>query len=127
MRAAWVVAHGPIDNRDVCVCHRCDNRKCVRLSHLFLASREENNADRDAKGRTARGDRSGRRLHPERWTGLLRGVQQPLAKLDDEKVREIRALYARGHIRQRDIAARFGVTQATVNRVLLGHIWRHVV
>lgn len=64
-RAAWIIHNGPIPD-GLCVCHKCDNPPCVNPAHLFLDTPEGNNADRDAKGRTARGDRSGFRRHPER-------------------------------------------------------------
>jgi hypothetical protein len=39
------------------ICHRCDNRQCCNPHHFFLgAMRVTNNADRHAKGRTARGE-----------------------------------------------------------------------
>ena len=52
---------------DVFVLHRCDNRRCVRPSHLFAGSHQANMDDMAAKGRkvVARGDRHGTRLHPE--------------------------------------------------------------
>lgn len=40
------------------VCHRCDNRACVRPSHLWLGDNTANSHDRDAKGRW-RGGNSG--------------------------------------------------------------------
>lgn len=91
-KAAWWLATGYMPTRDEAVGHTCDTlvpigdtsyRSCVRndeigtydlngvtyerRGHLWLGTSAANNADRDAKGRTARGDRSGRRLHPERW------------------------------------------------------------
>jgi len=39
------------------LCHTCDNRKCVRPSHLFVGNPKLNMADCSAKGRL--GDRSG--------------------------------------------------------------------
>jgi len=49
-RWTWMQAYGPIPE-GLYVCHHCDNPSCVRLSHLFLGTPVQNNADRDAKGR----------------------------------------------------------------------------
>jgi hypothetical protein len=61
-RVAWELTHGPIEGHvpghpelEVCVCHHCDNPKCVRPDHLFLGSDADNCADKVAKGRQSRG------------------------------------------------------------------------
>lgn len=37
------------------VCHRCDNRKCVRLEHLFWGTNSDNVRDSFLKGRRKKG------------------------------------------------------------------------
>lgn len=58
-RIAWEIMNGPIPD-GLCVLHRCDVRACVRPSHLFIGTKDDNNKDaatkrrakRDAKGAT---------------------------------------------------------------------------
>ncbi len=49
-RAAWIAQHGEIP-KGLCVCHKCDNRKCCRVSHLFLGTHGSNTLDMIKKGR----------------------------------------------------------------------------
>lgn len=51
-RYAWEITNGPIPE-DKELCHRCDNRLCVRPQHIFLGTHQENMADASAKGRLA--------------------------------------------------------------------------
>lgn len=51
-----------------------------------------------------------------------RGIRYGLHKLDEDKVREIRA--APGS--QREVGKRFGVSQSMVHRIRSGLAWRHV-
>lgn len=121
---AWELANGPIPP-GLCVLHNCpggDNPACVNVRHLWLGDKAANNADRDAKGRTARGDRSGSRLHPER---RVRGEAMPHAKLREEDVRAIRQCVAGGD-RQVTLARRFGISKHTVSMIVGHKAWRHV-
>src|ERR1051325_2224677 len=73
-RVAFILSSGEIPE-GLCVCHSCDTPLCCNPAHLFLGTHAMNAADRKAKGRSAYGDRSGSRLHPEsRPHGLRNGA-----------------------------------------------------
>lgn len=103
-RIAWELAYGPIPD-GLCVCHRCDNRACVRPDHLFLGTNADNMQDMANKGRhgECRGDLNGR------------------AKLTLEQVSFVRA---NPDITQAELAGRFGVNQTTISRIRRGEGWR---
>lgn len=102
-RASWLIHNGPIPAGMV-VCHTCDNRICVRPDHLFLGTQAENVADRDAKGRAARGERQ--------WK----------ARLTEQDVRYIRASGKTAYRLAKD----FGMDKSTIQAVLNRESWKHV-
>ena len=105
-RAAWELVNSRI-TPDICVCHHCDNPLCVNPRHLFLGTYAENNADRTAKGRTAR----------------QKGAAHGQAKLTDSDVRAIR----RDRRVQRIIADKYGVSQMVISKIKRRLAWRHVL
>ena len=111
-RVAWELAHGPIPD-GMQVCHLCDVRPCVNVEHLFLGTQADNMADMVAKGRNAMN-------YPANV-----GETNPMAKLQPEDVRSIRALSALG-VTQREMATMFGVTIPAVSAVVLRTRWAHV-
>ena len=106
-RYSWIIANGAIPS-DRHVLHRCDNRLCVRPSHLYLGTQQDNVADMDARGRRGRG------WHPSRT-----GQEHQASRLSDETVAAIRAAVAAGG-RQRHVAVRFGVSHTYVGMLVRG-------
>jgi hypothetical protein len=121
-RVAYELTYGPIPPGMV-ICHRCDNPACVRPDHLFADTQTANMRDMTAKGRRARGERQGLRLHPE---CAARGERVASAKLTAEQVREIRHRYAAGEVTQKQIARQYGVSQSGVSLLIRRVRWRHV-
>lgn len=135
-RAAWLLEHGEIPE-GLCVLHRCDHRRCVRIDHLFLGTLADNIADMHAKGRESRGDTHRSRTRPDsvvrgerHWSRrdpslVARGTATAHAKLTDDAVREIRMLASIG-FSQYAIASMFGVSQRTISRAVRMECWKHV-
>ena len=111
-RYAYDVFVGPIP-LGAYVCHKCDNTKCVNPKHLFVGSQDDNMKDMVRKGRAN---------HPV-------GVMNGRAVLTEENVRFIRSHYKFRHPRynQKCLAKMFGVCTLTIQEVLNGKKWSHVV
>jgi hypothetical protein len=91
------------------VCHRCDNPSCVRPSHLFAGTRQENMDDMVAKCR--------QRCWPRP------GAANPNASLTESQVFEIRKEYTLGRT-QISIAKRYGISQPHVSKIVHGVAWK---
>lgn len=115
-RFAWTIENGPIPD-GLFVCHKCDNRKCVNPSHLFLGTHADNMRDMREKGRGPRGDRHWKRRYPHL---VKRGERCHKAKLTDAQVKTIVHDYYSGESSARDLAKRFGVSAAHVTAITKG-------
>lgn len=119
------------------VCHKCDNPRCVRQSHLFLGKHQDNSDDAKNKGRLATGDRSGARLHPESYPRgdahpfrvnpecHARGERVNTAKLTPRQVRRIRKLASSGSPCT-SLARKYGVDKSNICRIIRRESWRHL-
>jgi HNH endonuclease len=94
-RFIFEMCFGPIPE-GMCVCHRCDNRRCVNPSHLFLGSPKDNTQDSLHKGRFGR--------------------------LKSDIVLAIRAATGR----DAEIGQRFGVSRTTVYDIKRKLSWKHI-
>lgn len=60
--------------------------------------------------------------------GVNSGAKNPIAKLNDNKVREIRKLYKPPHNwKTKDLAKRYNVSPITIHQVANNYTWLHVV
>lgn len=123
-RLSYFMANGAIPD-GMLVLHNCpsgDNPRCVNPRHLWLGTQQQNVRDMDAKGRRARGDRSGSRLHPER---LPRGENHTRAKLTEDAIRAIRRRAAQGES-QTALSREFAVSTGRICDIVHVKAWRHV-
>ena len=102
-RIAYYLAHN-VDPGELLVCHRCDNRKCCNPEHLFLGTTADNMRDASQKGR------------------LPPGSKNHQAKLDEEKVRQIRL----SNKTCRALADEYGISDMVISLVKRLLRWKHV-
>ena len=93
-RFIYRVKKGPIGN--LWVLHKCDNRCCINIDHLFLGTQQDNDQDRVRKGRTANGS---------------------IRALSDDQCTQVRQLRASG-ISVNEIAIKFYVSARLIYQVL---------
>lgn len=108
-RAAWLIYNGDLPDGRICVCHRCDEKRCVNPSHLFLGTDKENVTDAYQKERRKR---DGRPLY------------QP--KFSPETVREIRNRAEVEGVTGRALAESYGVSRMLISKIINGQIYRYV-
>ena len=109
-RLTYEMEYGPIPDGAL-VCHRCDVPACVRPSHLWLGSKSENNADRDAKGR-------GRIA--------LQGEANPKAKLTVADVQSIRRRWTGAYGQAEALRREYGIGAPALYAVVRRTGWTHV-
>ncbi len=110
-RSAHVVGfelqNGPVPT-GMCVLHKCDNRACIRGSHLFLGTYKDNAQDAAAKGR---------HKNPR-----MPGELHPLARLTQVQVSAMRAEFREGTSKP-SLEMKYKITRRHLNRVLSGERW----
>lgn len=105
-RMKWLEINGEIPD-GMHVLHRCDNRKCININHLFLGTNADNVADKLSKGRGAKGEMC---------------KQSHLTDLD---ISVIRFLYSQGNS-IRTLADWFGIKKSAMHKITSKQSWKHV-
>jgi len=95
----------------MCVCHTCDNPRCINPNHLWLGTTQENTADREDKGRG----------HAQ----TRHGENNPRTEFTNRIVKFIKTLSELG-MKQHEIAKIYKVNQSTISRILSLKRWKYV-
>lgn len=99
--------HGHPDRFGLVAAHSCGNPGCWAGEHLRWATQSENAADRETHGT---------------W---VHGPDHHKARLNEDKIREIRLRFADGETKA-SIARAYNVTPQSIGAILSGKTWRHV-
>lgn len=106
-RVMWELECGEIP-KDKLVLHKCDNRKCCNIEHLFLGNHQDNVDDMRSKGRDSFGENT--------------GTRNGASKLEEDDVRNIRQLLDAGYTQQ-EIADTYNIDRKCVSKIKLGQTW----
>lgn len=107
-RAAWQLFNGIIPPK-LFVCHKCDNKKCVNIDHLYLGTAQDNCRDK-----------------LERKLANLRfGEKHGSAKLKEKQVIEIKKRLEEGFF-DFEIARVYKVATATIYAIKNKLSWKHL-
>ena len=100
MRHIYEQCFGEIP-KGMCICHKCDNPKCINIEHLFLGTPTDNMRDRNEKNRQAQGERCFK------------------SKISDKQRAEIIAENKLEKKPQKELALKYGVSQKAISQLLL--------
>lgn len=119
-RVSYELYIGPIP-KGLWVLHKCDTPLCVNPSHLFLGTHQDNDRDREVKGR----GRNGGNLH------ITIGEKHGGHKLTETDIKNIRAIYRSGSIinglgASNFLAKKYNVRRQTIWRIVTNQSWRHI-
>lgn len=110
-RLSYILHKGEIP-KGLCVCHTCDNRRCVNPDHLWLGTWAENLEDMRNKGRGY-------------FLIVPSGSENGRAKLKDNDIRQIRK-YAKEGFTSLEISKLYPVNRNMIDHIIKRRNWKHV-
>lgn len=106
-RVSWIIEKGKIP-KGKWVLHRCDNKPCVRPTHLYLGGSKQNVEDAVSRKRlkSSKGEANGR------------------SRLTWKIVEQIRAERNETGAPYSQLARRFGVSKSCIDHICSGRKWK---
>jgi len=104
-RYLYVKFHEKELSSDIVIRHTCDNSRCISLFHLEEGSVQDNNMDRNLRGRTAKGEQSNK------------------SDLSDDDILVIRKDRYTSHV---ELSKTYSVTPEMISNIRRGKFWTHV-
>lgn len=108
-RLAYMIAFLE-DPHPKCVCHKCDNPKCVNPDHFFIGTKRDNNHDRNLKGRS--------HIPPQ-------GELHNKAKLKEHQVLEIMARWNAGERNVSKLSREYNISRGSIDGIVHGRNWKN--
>lgn len=124
-RFAWELENQPMEEH-LFACHHCDNRGCVRPSHIFPGTQKQNMQDALTKGRMQNCFDGVVRAHQAGTNRYCRGEAMPNSKLSNESVIEMRRLHDEEGWGYKKLKKRFGVSAGLCKRIVKRITWTHI-
>jgi hypothetical protein len=108
-RYSWTLKNGYIPN-GLLVCHKCDNKVCVDVEHLFLGTHQDNVQDMLSKNRH----------------NPVKGESMSGAKLTDEIVKSCRKEHFKDLSSINSLSKKYNVSHATMLKAVYCETWSHI-
>lgn len=93
-RLAYEIAHGKIDDKELCVSHKCDNRSCINPDHLCLMT-----------------------IH-DIMIKMMMNNRGRISQLSEEQKYEIKRLYIEDGIPRAELRKRFNTSMGVINFII---------
>lgn len=94
------------------VCHKCNNKLCVRPDHLYAGTPKQNTRDCINSGL----------FRP----GVSKGENNGSSKLSYSEVSDILKRYSPKIVTRKQLAQEYGIHKSIVDRIIAGTAWREV-
>lgn len=95
-------------DKNICICHTCDNPSCVNPDHLFAGSNQDNVNDKVSKRKQARGEMCNKRLTAD-------------------IVIKIRNEFVPWKVTKKYLAKKYNVSFGTISDLVQNKTWRHIL
>lgn len=113
-RYVWQIRYGPIPH-GMLVLHKCDNPRCVKITHLFLGTAADNAQDMVNK----------RRHHSHSHSNYMpRGKDHHFYRVGPKLTRAIAKKIRASTLSQKELARKYNVDQSLISMVKSGKVWK---